>query len=571
MSKVQEILSRVDFVDLVSKKTTLTRTRQDRYRGLSPFKNEKTPSFFVNANNKTWYCFATGQGGGVLDYVEKVEGFGTRAEAIRFLAELTGVELEDVSSEESLIKKTLSMAQEYFRKDVTPAVEYMQGRGFDADVVDKYELGYIGNGYALLKYLESRKVTKDILVKSGLFIDNEAKGTLQPRFFNRVMIPIKDAYGSIVSFTGRDVTNDGYAKYLHGPITSVFKKSEIVWNLSNARPSMAEKEMVVLCEGQMDAIAINEAGIPAVATLGTSLSRSQLEQVTKYVSNVYVLYDSDEAGEKGLIRAFKIAQEADIDAVVYSVVLPANDTDPEDFINEYGVEEFRTVLASAKSDTSALVQSLIKTHYKEDSPRAVIAKKVMMDLKGSINQTFTYRSMDLIERLSQEFSFSKRQLMDWLSKPVNIKHTHNTKLNEMAFEAPIYERRVLLAVLDEPWLIRRIKEAGISLTDFQSHKVSRILGYCEPTFDSSEYFDVLKDKLPEDEYYEILEMYSVGVSETDFDSALQVLRLKVAARESGVATKRFLGRPHPYDNTYVATVRNDIIKAPDRIVIDDEY
>lgn len=572
MNKIQEIISKVDFADLVSKKTTLVRTQPDRYKGLSPFTNEKTPSFFINTHSKIWYCFSLGSGGGVIDYVKRAENLDD-AGAIQFLAELTGVELDDVDSEDRLIKKCLAIAQAYFRKDTESAKRYMLERGFNEDVVDKYELGFIGDGYGLIKHLEASKIPENIILNSGICRKDGVTGRLAPRFYNRVMIPIRDAYGTIVSFTGRDVTGTSNVKYMHGPTTKIFKKREIVWNLSRARNDMIERDMVVVCEGQMDAIAVNEAGFPAVATLGTNLSAEQIEQVAKHVNNVYILFDSDSAGEKGLLKAFKLAQESNIDAVVYSVVLPADKRDPEEFLKEFGADEFGEAIRTANSDTSAIVRALIRQHYKDGISKASIAKKVLFDLREDIKHTFTYRSMDLIERVAQEFSFNQKELMDWLKekKEKDFRKTSNSELDEMAFPAPIYERRLLLAILDEPKLFAKLKESGVSLIDFQSQLVSKILGYCDPSYDSAQYFDVLKNSLYEEEYYKTLELYSVGLDQVDFDSALQVMKIKTIERQSNAAFSRFLGRPHNKDYNYVTTVRDDIIKAEDRIVIPDEY
>ena len=568
MSKIREIIDKVDFVDLVSKKTNLKSVKPNQYKGLSPFTNEKTPSFFLNNHSKTWYCFSSGTGGGVFEYVEKVENLD-RAGAIRFLAELTDVELDDVSPEESYVKKALALAQAHFRKDVSVARNYLIERGFSDDVVDKYDIGFIGHGDGLVEHLRKNGVSDSVMVSSGLCYKDDQNGNIVASFFNRVMIPIRDAYGSIVSFTGRDISGKSSAKYKHGPLTSVFQKRNIVWNLNQARPLMTEKDMVVVCEGQMDAIAVNESGFPAVATLGTNISKEQLEQLAKYVSNIYIVFDSDSAGEKGILRASSLAQEIDIDAVVYAVVLPSKGKDPEEFLREFGAEEFAKAITESKSDTSAIVQSLIRKNYKEGITKAAMARKVLYELKDTLfKRTFTYRSLDLIERVSQEFSFSQKELMKWLDTKPAIVSTRATTFVDMSFPAPVYERRILLAVLNEPILINKVIDDTIRLIDFESQLVNKILSYCKPSYDSSEYFDVLRDNLEEEEYYKTLEMFSLGIGDIDLESALQVMRSKVSARQSNLAHRNFLGRPVSNDPSYRSTVR-EIIKSEERINLDE--
>lgn len=557
MSKVQEILNRLDFAELVSRRTSLKKVKADEYRGLSPFTNEKTPSFFVNNSSKTWWCFSLGSGGGVLDYVQRIEGLD-KPEAIRFLAEIVGLDSEE--QDEAL--KALSLALTFFKKGSKQAAEYMASRNFSEDVVKTYDLGFVGYQDDLIGYLRHHNISDSAIISSGLGYKSDSTGSVESRFKSRLMIPIRDTYGRLVSFTGRDVSGKSNAKYLHGPVTKYFQKRDIVWNLSNVRSKVIEEEMVVVCEGQMDAIAVTEAGLPAVAILGASISTEQLEIVSKLAPNVYLIYDSDAAGERGLLKAFKMAQEADVDSILYSVVLPGS-SDPDEFIHENGVDEFRKYITSSKSDTSAIVQALIREHFSEGATKSAIAKKVLSDLKETFKQTFTYRSMDLIERIAQEFSLNQKELRDWIQKGSSFRggnHT-NKKIDNMAFPAPIYERRILYAVLDEPRNISYVKAEGISMGDFESFLVSKVLSHAKPEYDSAEYFDVLRDSLSEDEYYKTLEFFSLGIGDLDLESSVQVMKTKITHREkSASAPKSFLGRPTSHSENELKSVFKEILK-----------
>lgn len=538
MSKVREIIDSLDFAELVSKRTALKKVKQNEYRGLSPFTHEKTPSFFVNNSSKTWWCFSSGVGGGALDYVEKTEGLD-RQGAMHFLAEFCGIELEN-SQDFSSHRRVLKIAQEFFTRNLDPAIQYMVSRGFSEDVVYKYGLGFSGKPDELLETLRGHGFDMETIIESGLWYRKDE--IEKPRFSGRMMIPIKDPYGHIISFTGRDLTGKSTVKYLHGSTTRLFRKKEVLWNLSNVRSDIADSDEAVVCEGQMDAIALSEAGVPSVASLGSSLSEEQFSSLSKLAQNIYIVYDSDSAGEKGLIRAFQLSQDLGLDSISYSVILPGKD-DPDTFVHKHGAEEFRKHMKDAQSDTTAIVKSLIKKNYSDKSTKASIARGVLSELKSSFKQSFTYRSLDLMERVSQEFSLNSKELRDWLTNSPTFRGggAVNDKINSMSFPAPIYERRILLSVLNEPHLISTVKEK-VSLDDFESHFAHRILGYAKATYNSAEYFDALKDGLGEDEYYQVLEFFSLGLSDIEFENALEVLKNKVLYREK-TTKKPFLGRP----------------------------
>lgn len=567
--KIKEIFNLLDFAELVSKRTNLKRTSDDKFRGLSPFTNEKTPSFFVNNSSKTWWCFSLGAGGGVLDYVQRAENLDRRG-AIRFLAEYVGVELNDEEDSTYKLRNVLKDAHSYFLLDVAPAIEYMVGRGFKASVVKKYGLGYVGSADDLVSHLEGLGHSLEDIIASGVGYELPNSSEVVSRFKNRVMIPIKDLYGGLISFTGRDVTNTAKARYLHGPVTALFQKKSTVWNLDVVRGEASEK--IIVCEGQMDAISVCEAGIPAVSVLGANLSVEQLEILSKVTSNIYVIYDSDEAGERGLLRSFKLAQEADVDSILHAVILPSDMKDPEEFINEFGVEPFIDAVSSAESDTSAIVKALIKENYKDGSSKAAIAKQVINELRDSLKQTFTYRSFDLIERIAQEFSFTQKELREWLSKgtKINSGKYHKKALEDMSFQAPIYERRILLALLDAPNKLGKFREAGLTVDDFESFLVNKIVSLAKINYDSEEYFEVLKDNLSEEDYYKTLEMYTLGLGDIDFDSALQIMKLKVVQREKSSGNKPFLGRPMTATGKKIVSTVKEIMNREEKLVFFDD-
>lgn len=539
MDKVREIISKVDFEGLVSKKTNLKK-KGEKLVGLSPFTNEKTPSFFVNPTTKTWWCFSSGEGGGVLDYIIKAEGL-SKEEAVRFLADYTGIDLEDDSDPQTVFKKVLRLAHSYYRRNTDPAVEYLQERMISLDILDQYEIGYADNTNNIIAYLKSNGFSEESIVSSGVGLKTD-NGTLISRFRNRMMIPILDEYGTIVSFTGRAL-GDFNPKYLHGPTTTLFNKKRIVWGLKQARKLIGDLGYVVVCEGQIDAMALVDAGIPAVAILGSNLSEEQLLLLSKISQNIYFTFDSDEAGNRGLVKSIPMARKLGIDSIIYAIVLPEGQ-DPDVFINTHGAEEFHRLREEAESDTSVFVKSIIRSNYKEGASKSSIAKKVLSELKDLFHQTFTYRSLDLIERISQEFSLNPKELRDWISREPSFKGGGilDKKINSMSFPAPIYERRILFSVLTDPSLVAKIQDSFVSFGDFESHLVSKTLALIEPHYASDEVFDILKEKLDPEDYGSLLSFYSTGLPGADFDTSFDILKFNVTQRQKN-AKVNLLGRP----------------------------
>jgi len=540
MSLLDDILQNLDFVDLVNRKTTVKRTKGEEYKGLSPFNKEKTPSFYINNHSKTWYDFSSGQGGGVIDYVMKTENLG-KSEAIHFLADFAGVEIEE-EDELAKLRHVLITANKYFRMYASEAVPYLESRGFSPEIVAKYKLGFAPNNDNLIAHLQTAGHSDEDILTSGVGFELE-NGTLVSRYKNRVIFPIKDAYGLLVSFTGRDVTGSAKAKYLHGPVSPLFKKKDVVWNLSDIRNLITETEKVILCEGQMDALAISEAGLPAVALLGATPSEAQLQLLSKLTQNLYLIFDSDNAGQRGMVKAFKMISNLDADALLYSLILPGG-KDPDEFIRENGTEAFQKLVEHSKPDTSIIVQTLIRQNAGKNRTKAAVTRRVIQELLPYIQQQFTYRSLDLIERLSQELGLSRKELQDWIEKGGNFTHSSGVyeKIKDISFPAPIYERRILYGLLDEPSRIRKFKESGLSDMDFESFLVSKVASNISASLDSAQVFEVLQEKLEEDEYYKVLAFYSQGLQDTDFESALNVMKIKVFDRVNTPMTD-FLGRP----------------------------
>lgn len=559
--KFSDVLDLLDFSELVSTRVKLTPSGSNRFRGLSPFTNEKTPSFYVDNSSKTWYCFSSSKGGGVLDYVMELENLD-RHGAISFIKQYLNIEenTDQEDTKENKLKKLLKEANKEFLKNTPQAIEYLQSRGMsksDAEnVVEKYDIGFCEKNSSLSSQLERMGFFLKTQKEAGISYDSGAI-----RYENRITIPIRNEYGQIISFTGRDITGAARSKYLHGTTSSVFKKSDIVWNLSKVRSMIKDQDMIVVCEGQMDAIAVTEAGIPAVSIMGSKISEEQLKIISKLTNNVYMIFDSDRAGQEGLMSAFKMISSMDIDAVFYSVVIPG-DKDPDEFIKNNGIDAFRELVSEARPDTSHIVQIFLKKSIenKTYTTKASVIRKVLADLSPYIKKSYNYRALDLIERLSQELGLSRKQLQDWVNSGTKFSPSKNTaaKIEEIQFPAPVYERRLLYSILKNPLLVNDLKSNNVSVYDFESHFVSKIIQMIDPLSHTNETLELLKEKLTEEEYSLIVSFLAQGLLEADFNTSLDVLKAKIHFRAKKASTN-FLGRPITATEVEFKRVVGDVI------------
>lgn len=345
---IEEVRERNDIVDVISNYVKLKRSGSN-YVGLCPFHNEKTPSFSVSGNKQMYYCFGCGAGGNVFTFIMEYENFSF-VESVKYLAERAGIDLpaEEYSGEikrESDLKSKLfeiykAAANYYYYQMKTEqgkkAYEYLKNRELTDETIKQFGLGY-SNIYSddLYRYLKSKGYDDDLLSKSGLLTYDEKRG-VHDKFWNRVMFPIMDVHNKVIAFGGR-VMGDGMPKYLNSPETIIFDKSRNLFGLNFARQARTRK--FLLCEGYMDVIALHQAGFHnAVASLGTAFTSQQASLMKRYADEVYITYDSDQAGTNAALRAIPILKEAGLSVKVVNM---RPHKDPDEFIKALGKEEYQ--------------------------------------------------------------------------------------------------------------------------------------------------------------------------------------------------------------------------------------
>ena len=371
---IEEIRQKNDIVDVISGYVKLQK-KGSSYFGLCPFHNEKSPSFSVSRSKQMYYCFGCGAGGNVITFIMEYENYSF-IEAVRMLAERVGVELPEVeyskeAKEKADMKATMleinKLAAKYFYAQLKSeqgkaAYTYLTRRGLSEETITAFGLGYSTKySDALYQYLKMKGYKDDILAKAGLISVNEKNGAYD-KFWNRVMFPIMDANNRVIGFGGR-VMGDAKPKYLNSPETEVFDKSRNLYGLNRARTS--RKSYFLICEGYMDVIALHQAGFTnAVASLGTALTTGHASLIKRYVNEVYLTYDSDEAGTKAALRAIPILKEAGITA---KIIRMDPYKDPDEFIKNLGAEAFEERINKARNGFLFSLE-ILERDYDMNSP-----------------------------------------------------------------------------------------------------------------------------------------------------------------------------------------------------------
>ena len=352
---VEEVRTRNDIVDVISGYVKLQK-KGANYFGLCPFHNEKSPSFSVSPQKQMYYCFGCGAGGNAITFIMEYENY-TFPEALKVLADRAGVHLPEIeySREErakadkrSTLLEINKLAANYFYYQLHQpqgklGYDYFRKRELSDETIRRFGLGFANKtSNDLYQYLRSKGYTDEILRDSGL-VTMEERGTYD-KFWNRVMFPIMDVNNRVIGFGGR-VMGDGKPKYLNSPETLIFDKSRNLYGLHRARTS--RKPYFIVCEGYMDVISLHQAGFTnAVASLGTALTAGHAALIKRYVNEVYLTYDSDEAGTKAALRAAPILREA---GVTTRVIRMEPYKDPDEFIKNLGAEAFEERIRKARN------------------------------------------------------------------------------------------------------------------------------------------------------------------------------------------------------------------------------
>lgn len=345
-------LKQANPIDTVMSSYVNLKRSSHNYVCLCPFHSEKTPSCTVYNDTQSFYCFGCGAGGDVITFIMKIENLDY-IEAVKFLAEKANMSLPEDENQDKIsnLRKriydiNIKTANFFYRQFKTEAgkigLKYFLDRGLLPATIKKYGLGYAPDSWGTLKgYLLSEGFSEDEIVAAGVCARSKT-GNVYDVFRKRVMFPIIDLRGNIIAFGGRKIDNqdDRSPKYLNSSDTLVFKKSKNLFSLNFAKTS--GEDSLILAEGYMDVIAVNQAGFSnVVATLGTALTPEQARIMANYSKKVIIAYDSDGAGQKATQRAINLLSEVGLET---KVIKMTGAKDPDEFIKKFGAKRFKLLL-----------------------------------------------------------------------------------------------------------------------------------------------------------------------------------------------------------------------------------
>lgn len=579
---IAELKYRSDISEIASSYMQLKR-RGRNLVGLCPFHGEKTPSFNIYTENGSFYCFGCGAGGDVITFIMKIENLDYM-EAVKFLAQRAGMTVPEDTVDDSMSKLRTRVfeanreaARFYYSQLYSPcgkdALSYLRNRALSDNTIRRFGLGYSPNNrFALTNHLKSKGFSDSELIAANLVFKARSGNGVVDRFVDRVMFPIIDLRGNVIAFGGR-IMSDQKPKYLNTSDTIVFNKSHNLFSLNNAKNAGTRR--LILCEGYMDVIAVNQAGFTdAVATLGTALTAEQAMLMKRYCDEVVICYDADEAGQKATGRAINILRNTGLVVRVLSI---PDGKDPDEFIRkngDKGAAAFKNILENSGNDVEYRLYKL-RQDYDINSTDGKFtylsnAVKVLCSLDNRMEQDL-YAS-----KLADEVGVEKNSIMEQIRRSARSKFYNDRKAefnklqskmsgrdNKMNPEhakkprATIAEQNLIAYLVNNPdkitvidkhicaddfvtdfnrnlflYFSQRIKEHKEPLTtlsaDFTSDEVSSIVsilsGYSELAATDTalmEYINTIKEESAKPSGDDI-----ASASDSEFDSYLKKLKEK---------------------------------------------
>ncbi len=482
--KIIDIKNAADIVDVVSEVVHLKKTGRN-FVGLCPFHSEKTPSFTVSPEKQIFYCFGCGAGGNVFSFLMKNDGLAF-PEAARLLARRYSIDLptkhltpqqkKRMGERESLLKIN-RQAMDYYHQMLcrSPkgqrAMAYLKNRGLSTDTIDRFHLGYAPKGWSnIIDFFAKSGLPLARVERSGLILPKKDKRGYYDRFRDRIVFPIIDVNKNVVGFGGR-VMDDALPKYLNSPETPVYSKSRSLYGLVLAKNMSRTTDTIYIVEGYLDLLTLYQHGIEnAVATLGTALTVDHVRMLSRYVSRLVLVYDSDEAGIRSARRCIDIFWKEHVDfsrgdvfredkADTQILVLP-DGHDPDSFLKEKGAKAFQNAAAHAPGIVSFLIEQSIDKHGRSTEGKI----RVVADLKGSLaaindNVARSLYVKQLAERIGIEEDIILAEIRTGTApKDINGSGKHAAARQS---EGSRLERQIIAMMLQFPDILPEIRKHDV--------------------------------------------------------------------------------------------------------------
>lgn len=478
MDSAQEVKNHLDIVDIVGEYLQLKPAGSGSFKACCPFHQEKTPSFFVNRPRQSWHCFGCDKGGDMISFVQQIEGMDF-IDALEHLAQKAGVELPRFNREQLGQKKSLQQANEYICKllqhtlqtspEAQIAREYIKQRGIDELTADIWKLGYAPADWKpFIAKFKEQEITPVDLINLGIAKKNDDRPGIYYRFRSRLMFPITDAFGNVIGFTGRILTDEKTAKYINTPETVLYKKSHVLYGLDKAKTDIKREDLAIVVEGNMDALTSHQFDVKnVVASSGTALTTEQLNLIKRFTKNIAIAFDTDSAGLDATLRGMDLARQMDfnIKIIRYDQDIAK---DPDELIRK-NLEHWKESIRKAKP-IMEWIYNLAFEQNNESTPegKKMIAKFVLNECRHMADPV---EQDAWISRLANDLDVSSDALRGTLShlgkntahqtesskqRPANENQNDLILDNNQSNSTKSKEQRWLAAVISNPELFHEI-------------------------------------------------------------------------------------------------------------------
>lgn len=442
---IQKLVDELDIVQVIGEYVVLKKAGAN-YKGLSPFKEENTPSFVVSPRKKIYKDFSTGDGGDVIKFYRKINNLSFY-EAVNELARKYNISIKTFYEDSSRITENekyyeiMKQAQIYFSKNIfnsSEALNYMGNRGYLEVDLRKFGIGFSENKWdGLLSYLTNKGYSIDDLLELGLVIKNE-NGNIFDYFRNRIIFPIYNDNMKIVGFGGRTInTDENTPKYLNSPESKIFKKGKELFGLLNRGEQIRKRGVAILMEGYLDVLTAHKNGFEfAVASLGTAFTTEQAEYLKRYATNVIIAYDNDSAGKNATVKAANILKKYDFN--IRCLTIDGEVKDPDEYLKKYGKKAFLKLL---KTTTVEVFEYIYEEYSKDLDLKSIVGKErfinrikdFMLNVKSEVEKSIYIQKISVELEIDKEvlystFSTRKFSNNNWQKKIINSMDPKYTKI-----------------------------------------------------------------------------------------------------------------------------------------------
>lgn len=548
---IEEVQRVANVYDVISDYLPLKRAGAN-YLALCPFHNEKTPSFVVSPTKNIFKCFGCGISGDAVKFVMEYEKLSF-SEAIVKLAAKYGIKVSYIGADRysqlaPIFEITEKIANFYFDRlhYSQEAKDYISSRGISASAVKHFELGYSpADSKHLLEFCRDNNIQLEKLVEIGLLSDYK-NGRFGDKFAGRLIFPIRDIKGHVVGFGGRALKPDQSPKYLNSPESQIYRKGKVLYGLFNNLEYIKEKSSVIVVEGYMDLISLWQIGIRnTVATMGTAFTPEHAKLVVRYTKDIYLMFDSDEAGKKASIQAAKVIIS---EGIIPKLILYDGYKDPDE-LSKIGTKAVLDIINKAQDIILYLISQIHNTRYIENYEQRVkkysSLYKILLELMSSINRPeLLYSYIDIVsselgllpQKLQKDIDNFPKNSNRYTQSEIEKNHVNTLSINEKAILKTAFEKPYLLKNCD---FCDKIYISPVLRYYFELIQSGNLEEYEE----IKRYIQSIEYSVPEEKFYQelmrihkkrekVLEMDDIELTFLSEEEKLAFLHKKILSRKN---------------------------------------